>query len=256
MELMHHLIKDTEGKSSIFRFLMDMWKTKKIDCSSLSMRDLLVQAKIDDYELLLCFLQSGVAVSNNDIQETINSLSEDKLIILKLLLESCDAVDKTLLCQEAIKARKRIFVTYLLEEGACLPKDPITFLYNLFKIECIDGIKITLKMLNSSDIKKINLSKLIRGKHLLNPDLITDFIKAGVDPNGKKSPIAAIMNLNLLPDIQIDVVSVLINAGVDCRPLSNHSSTPLHVATELAIKSGKYLIKSHCKNASMYKRAL
>ena len=68
-------------------------------------------------------------------------------------------------------------------------------------------------------------------------------IKAGLNPNGigGRHPIPLVMNEVWTISEKIGLLSILVDNGADCNYLleTKKISTPLHIATEMALKSGK-----------------
>lgn len=238
-------MKRKDCRSVVLTFLMvKAWTVKKIDCSEISLKSLIVDKRVTNTNLIARFLESGVLVSVGDVHTAIQYFPDTGLDSIKLLLSNCEGADKTYLCQEALKAKKMSFVMYLVEEGASILSDHEVILHELLKIENFDGVKIILKLLSKDTVEKLDLAGLLEANLFLNPDLIAMFIQAGVNPNGKKSPIAAVMGLNHLKlETQVQLVCLLIKCGADFYQLNQTArgnTTPLHVATELSLKIGKY----------------
>ena len=75
--------------------------------------------------------------------------------------------------------------------------------------------------------------------------MIKMLIKIGLNPNGRgrRTPIAVVMSKqHLTISERIELICLLLENGEDCSHLhqTSKSSTPLHVATELALQSGKF----------------
>ena len=244
LAVLQDLMKRKDGTSSVLMFLMmKAWKSKKIDCSSISLLSLIVDKGITNQKLLSVFLDSGVLVSAGDVHAAICHFPDANLGSFKLLLCKCEKVDKTDLCQDALKEKRLSFVLYLIENGAHLPKDHEMMIRCLLKLKRFDGVKMILKLLSKEAIKRIDLAKLLETNLVSDHSLIEELISAGVNPNWKKTAITAVMGLqDLKLGSRIKLVCLLINCGADFNQLTHargNTTTPLHVATELSLKLGK-----------------
>lgn len=241
-----YLMKRKDCTSDVLMFLMmKIWQSKKIDCSGVNMKALIVDKEVTNPKLIARFLGSGVVVTMGDLHDAIHYFPDDNLDSFKLLLYKCEKADLTRLCRESLKANRTSFVLYLIEKGASLPKEHEMMLHCLLELKNFDGVKAILKLLSKQTIEKIDLARLLETNLVLDHDLIEMLINAGVNPNGKKSPITTVMSLHYLkPESQVALVCLLIKCGADISQLSltaRGSTTPLHVATELTLKTGEYM---------------
>ena len=92
---------------------------------------------------------------------------------------------------------------------------------------------------------KLDLASLMDSNIINCPETIKVLIDAGLSPNGRgrRTPIAVVMGKgDLTLSKKIELMCLLLENGEDCSHLchaSKSSTTSLHVATELALQSGK-----------------
>ena len=245
-KLLHSLLTENDCKSSLLRFLMIViWEPNTVDCSQVKMKTLLVDKKVTDQVLLKRFLESGTPVVGSDIQDAIQCLSTNDIESFRLLASHCADSDLDKLCSEAYKAKKMSFVWYLIERGAKF-SDGNMLLLGLLKSKDFEQAKVLVKNLSKESLSTLDLATLLETTNLVHdPELIEILINSGVSPNGKKSPIASVFNQQHLSTVdKIKLAAILIQCGVDCNQLcqlSSGSTTPLHVATDLALKSSESL---------------
>ncbi len=110
--------------NSILSYLMvEIWKPKPVDCSKISLQELLVVKQVSSPKLLHSFLHSGVSVHGADIKAAILQLPMGEIESLKLLTSNCTEYDVNEMCSESFKAKKISFVFHFVELGAELPED-------------------------------------------------------------------------------------------------------------------------------------
>lgn len=246
-ELLNLLLPKLNCKTPLLAFLMvQAWETKKIDCSSISLKMLLTEKKITSSDLLLRFIEFGAIVGREDLSSAIQNLPPDDIVVFKLIVSKCSGFDKNRLCREAANANKILFVLHLVELGANLPEEGTKLFLTSLKGKEFDGAKVLIQTLSKEMVESLDLATLLESTYLiLNVELIEVLITNGVCITGKKSPIAVVMSQNFGSlSKKIDVLCLLIEHGVDCKQLCqtcSKSTTPLHVATDLALQSGKYL---------------
>ena len=205
----------------------------------------LLDVPISDRKLLEKLLMFGVSVTTQNIQEAVERLPVFRVDTLVLLLSKCTVNTPDILsqsCQKAFSARKLPFVLCLIQHGAELPAEPTELLIMALMQNDFD---MALNLLGNQKIaiEKVDLGDLISSTDLINnPKTIAKLLEAGVSPNGcgKKKPIAEVLKLQCISSKKIDVVCLLLEKG-DCSHLchgSKERTTPLHVATELALKAG------------------
>lgn len=144
------------------------------------------------------------------------------------------------LCTEAFRLKKLPFILDLMKEGTTPPGDSVEMLFQeALRLKDFEGAKIVLLYFAEEKIAKLDLSTLLASNLVLNVELIEILINKGVRI---KNSIGVVMNMKLPPKDQIDVIALLLDHGAECSELSwNYRgiTTPLHVATELALESGK-----------------
>ena len=235
------IMKSKDCKSDVLEFLMmKAWKSKKVDCSKISMRALIVDKRVIHPKLISRFLELGVVVSVGDVSAALSYFSDSDLDSFKCLLARCEEADRTDLCQQALKKKLMSFVLHFIEVGASL-QNVEKILCSLLELKQFEKIKVVLKQINKETIEKLNLASLLETDFVMYYDLIEKFLDAGISPNGKKSPIVTVMNLShLKPDIKIELICLLIKYGADINQLcqSSRDTTPLHVATEISLRAG------------------
>lgn len=243
LQLLKEALNRKNCRSETLAFFAKVWKSKKVDCTGINVKVLLTEKKVSDVSILSWFLAHGVAVDSTDVRIAIQCLSDKKVESFKLLLRECDHFDKDSLCQETLKARKISFLLYLVELGAALPNDHEAIMNQLLAAKNFSGVETVLKLLSKESLETLDLSSLLQTNLVHRHNLITMFIEAGVNPNGRKPPIVTVMGMNhLKPEAQIELVCLLLKNGASCSQLSQTSrftTTPLHVATELSLKTGK-----------------
>ena len=232
-------------KEPVLKFLMlYSWETLPVDCSKVVVKTLLVDIKVKDGKLLSRFLDCGAPVAQSDIQSAIRSLSSDNIEVFKVLLSKCEKVDLNKLCYEAFEMNKPAFALHFIEQGAKLSGDVHKLLLKLLKQKNFDGAKALLKFFTEEMLTNLDLASLLETDLVHNHEMIEMLIKLGLNPNGKKPPISTVMNLPYLSvKDQIGVICLLIRCGANCNQLcksARGNAGPVHVATELALRSGEF----------------
>ena len=246
LQLLKVLMSHRSCLSETMNFVSKVWKNKKVNCSGVNMKILLTEKKVSEPSTLSWFLSCGVIVDNSDIRICTQCLADKKVESFKVLLSKCDHVDKDSICQEALRAGKINFLLHLISEGATLPSDHETLFNQLLSSKNFSGAETVLKLLSRESAEKLDLSSLLQNNLVYHRSLISKLIDAGVNPNGKNPPIVSVMRMtHLKPEMQVELVCLLMKCGANCNQLSQTThvnTTPLHVATELSLKVGKYLI--------------
>ena len=239
LKLLQELVK-RDCNSDGFNFLMNLWKdTKTIKYSALSMKGILAMKDSPNENLITQLISHGIKVNGQVLTSAIQHLPNDRLNILKLLEEKCGEVDIDFMCQAALKARKISFVVYFITSGAKWPKHQVEILRELWKEDLLSEFEVILKLLMHNMIREIDIVHFISAKpssHIY----IGLLLNAGVNPDGKRSSIMAVKCLKIDMDIKFDLITRLIQKGADCNKLCDKKTTPLHVATEMAIESSKF----------------
>lgn len=203
---------------------------------------LLENKKLTDEKLLTRFLDQGMSVSVEDVRLAVRGLAPADLSIFKKICQKCVVFDVDEMCREAFSQHKVAFMLYFVELGAGLPEAGIKIFMDALKTKDFHAAKVFVKQFGEKMFGSIDLGHLLDTTNLmLNAELIELLVGAGTKLDGKISPVPLVMQ-NLSVFDQISVLCVLIERGVDCKQLcvtAQQSKTPLHVATDLALRSGK-----------------
>lgn len=238
--------------------MLEAWGSRVVDCRKLRLKTLLVDKNITKADVLKEFLLSEISVGEEDLSYAVRTPSLHDIDVFKLMVARCNKFDKNKLCKEASAYNKTTFVLYLNELGATLPDDCSKLFHEALKVNDFDGATVLLKSFTAEIIQKLDFGALLKATNLVaNIDLIKLLMAMGVNLSGKQSPVVAVMNQTLNLQDKIDVLCVLIEGGVDCKQLcrtSAKSTTPLHVATDMALKSGKFLFT--CSGLSLIRAPL
>lgn len=221
-------------------------KKQAFDASEIELAALL-KVPVTDKKLLEKLFEFKIKVTSDNIQAAVSLLPVSSVDILMLIITKCmTGVTPEILnqsCQKAYSARKLPFVLCLIEHGAESPAEPTDLILLALKLNNFDMV-LNLLLNHKIDPEKVDLGDLItKSDHIGDPSITAKLLEAGVSPNGcgKKKPIAEILKLQHISlKKQIDLLCLLLEKG-DCRHLSHGSkerATPLHVATELALKAG------------------
>ena len=107
------------------------------------------------------------------------------------------------------------------------------------------GARALVGKFTKAIVDTIDPSSLIKLNIVNYPELIKMMIDTGLNPNGqgRKTPIAVVLGMQyLMMSKKIELLHLLVENGEECSHLCHvgkSSTTPLHVATELALQSGK-----------------
>ena len=237
-----------ECKQIHLEFLVNkVWNSVEMSVSQLMFENLIIDKAITSTSLLQWFLDRGLSLSKEDVIMAMKRLTAEQVDLFKLIVTKCKHTDLDELCTMAVSVKCTTFVLSLIEQGASLPCPSSELLLRILKAKDYEGALALVKVFKTrGTIGGLNLASLmINSNEIIKcPDIVKALIKNGVDPNekgGGKTPIAIIMGKNLTPSETIDIVSLLVDNGEDCNHLcqtSKTKTTPLHVATELALKSG------------------
>ena len=243
-----------ECKQVHLEFLVNkVWNNVEISVSEVTLENLIRDKAITSTSLLQWFLDRGLSLSKEDVKMAMINLTTEQIDLFKLIVAKCKHTDLDELCTVAVhvcSVNCTKFVLNLVEQGASLPCPSSELLLQALKAKDYDGALALVKIFKSKGtIGTLSLASLMYNSDniIKCPDLIKALIKNGVDPNKKegKTPIAIVMGKGLTPPETIDIVCLLVDSGEDCSHLcqtSKTKTTPLHVATELALKSGAYNI--------------
>ncbi len=244
-KILQQVIAHQHCKPPLLDFLMlEAWEAGSVDCSKVQLKALLGDKRVTKFEVLKRFLDSGMPVLENDLSCAVQSLSGDDIATFKLILSKCAKFDQNKLCNEATSCNKTMFVLHFVELGAKFPGDCTKLFNNALKANDFDSAMVLVKSFTPEMLQKLDLGVLLKTTNLVaSAELIKLLLEMGVGCNSKPFPIVAVMNQATNLQEKIEAICVLIEGGVDCKQLCRTSpkstTTPLHVATELALKSGK-----------------
>jgi hypothetical protein len=240
-KFLHLLLSNNGCKTPLLSFLMlDVWKSVPVDCSKVPLKVLLESKKLTDEKLMAKFLDQGVPIAVEDIHLAICCLAPADISVFRTVCQKCSsAIDMDQMCSEAYARNKVPFMLYFVELGARLPGDGVKIFMDAVKIKDFHAAKVLVRKFGEKMFGSLDLGHLLDTKSnlLLDAELIELLVGAGVKLNGRTSPITLVKQH--LPCLdQINILCAIIERGVDCSQLSN---APLHMATDLALKSSKIL---------------
>lgn len=243
-KFLHLLLSQQSCKVPLLSFLMlEAWASLTVDCSGVHLRVLLENKKLTDEKLMGRFLEQGVPVSMEDVRLAVRRLTPANIGTFKKVCSKCAGLDVNQMCAEASAQNKLAFMLHFVELGAKLPGDGVKIFMDTLKTKDFHAAKILVGLFGSELFGSLDLGYLLDTTHLaLSAELIELLVGVGIKLNGKVSPVSVVMRALTVPD-QVRVLSVLIENGVDCRQLcmgTPRSTTSLHVATDLALRSGEY----------------
>ena len=241
-------------KASLLSFLMlQAWDSKRLDCSSIHLKQVLAEKKVTSPSILKKFLECGAVVQKSDISFVINSFPADDISIFRLVVSNCESFDKNEVCREAANANKIVFALHMVELGAVFPQEGTKLFREALKVKEFGGAKVLLDSFSKELVESMDLAVLLETTSLVyNSELVEKLIAAGISVAGKTSPITVIMGSAAGLSQKIDMLCSLIERGVDCKQLCSHShktTSPLHVATEMALSDGECnsVLHTHAK---------
>ena len=249
-QVVEELVSKPECKPHHLHHLVcTMWSLRQYDASKVSLCRLLTVIGVTELPLIQRLVELQMPVSKSDISAAIRVLATDQpkqRYTFKYIVSKCPREDMDILCLEAYHARKIPFVFSFVELGAKPPGLTIELFEHALKIEDFIVAMDLVRGMPKETILKIDLSDLMDTSLVRSMKLIKVLIDAGVNPNGlgRKSPIVTILSREYLPIAkQSELISVLLMKGADCNHLcrtKKGSTTPLHVATEIALQAGTY----------------
>ena len=237
-----------ECKEAHLEFLMNkMWNEKEVNVSQVTLKQLVVDRELASSSVLQRFLELGLPLSIEDVKMAIHCLKDDQMHLLNVKIAESNTEHFNELCQAAVDANRIPLVLNLIQKGAQIPKDCTQLILKALQFEEYDAALALARMFTKDIADHISLSSLMHPNIVNCTELIHVLLSKGVSPNneqGKKHPIRIIMNkTNFSLSKKIELVHILLENGADCNHLCETgkltSSTPLHKATELALKSGK-----------------
>lgn len=257
-KMMIEILARPESREIHLKYLLqEVWNEKKLDISSsrVSFQQLIRQKSIRDTDLLDICLRFGLPLLKDDIDVAIKELPVKLCQFFKDLVNKLEYSQEELnsLCETAVNENKAPFVITFVQLGASLPSTCAQgntirdILLKTLKDKDIDGAKALIQKFTKPIASNLELSSLLASRIGDDPIMISMLLDAGLDPNGgdrkTPTPIAAVMNKGHLKlSKRAHIVCLLLEKGEDCSHLqqtSKSSTTPLHVATEIALKTGK-----------------
>ena len=238
------ILSRKECKQAHLEFLVSkMWNEKEIDVSKVTLRQLIVDREITNESLLQRFLELGLPLTKEDVKVAITRLKTSQSHLFRFIVAKCNTDDLDELCQAAVSANRMTFVLYLVERGAKLPSHGSDLLMHALRAEDYDGALALAGKFTKATTDKLDLAALMDSNIVNCPELIKVLVSIGLSPNGrgKRTPIAVVMGKAISITKKIDMICLLLEVGEECSHLSHtgkSTTTPLHVATELALQSG------------------
>ena len=196
-----------------------------------------------EHGLLSHLISCDLKIDNQALAIAIQQLPDSQLDLLKSMEDRCVAtVDVNRLCGKALKEKKMLFLAHYIEAGARWPKHHTEILHALLNDKCLDNFERALKLLEPDKVKDIDIVDFISAKWLSRFDHISVLIDAGANPDGKRNSLAAVRGVKINIGKKVDIICSLIRRGANCNKLCDtNTTTPLHVATELVIESGRFV---------------
>ena len=245
-ELLQLLLPKRSCRNPLLSFLMlQAWESKPVDCSKISLHSLLTDKKLTNPNLLVRFMECGAAVAREDIALAIQCLSSDDILAFKTLLSKCEGFDMNQVCREAASANKIPFVLHLVELGADPPicDEGVKLFKEALKVKEFNGAKVLVGRFSKETLRSLELGELLDTTNLvMSVELVKMLITGGVGMAGKPLPIPAVLSCTIGVAEKMEVICLMVECGMDCKQLchSTHkTTTPLHVATDLALKAGE-----------------
>ena len=242
-ELFSELLFRSESKLPHLKLVIEC--VPPFDASQVELSELLKKQFTNERSLEALF-GMGMVVKQTDTIMAAKFLPESCIKLFRLLLSKCNqSVDLNPAYREAIRVKKIRFAICFIQSGAVSDDMIIQILSKAIKFKLdMDWIPELCK----SD--KIDFDALIINKLVQHPNgrkLIELLLDAGVNPNGssEKNPLATIgTRQDITPQRKIDLICLFLEKGADCNPLGCASplTTPLHVATKLAVETGDFLL--------------
>lgn len=248
-EVLTEILYRSDCKQSHLEFLItNVWKEKNVNVSKVTLKQLIVEKRITSAILLQRFLELGLSMKKDEIMMVMNCLQHNQLHLFKLIaahsnpqyLEECyHAV--------TMSANRMTFMLIFLELGLKVPpRHAEELLISMLKTDSYCGALDLAKKYTKGSMEEVDLNCLLKTDIVNYPQLIKVLLDGGVDPNrssGRNTPIATVMGRDIDWSKKIEVVCLLLDNKEHCSHLSHtgskYSTTPLHVATEVALRSGK-----------------
>ena len=223
--------------------LVQNWNEKRIDVSKITLRQLLEDTVITSARLLQKFIDLGLPLSEKEVKIAIGTLKSNQehlfaTIASKIPYSATAYYD---LCQAALHAKRSNVLSGLVA------RDSISLILEAMRQKDHATTLAIAKALPENALCKLDLSSLVDRYSWTKvdkfPEIVKTMITAGLSPNGigNSHPISVAMSKGLKLSERIGLISILLDNGADCKYLcgSKETTTPLHVATKMALESGK-----------------
>lgn len=243
------ILSRSDCRQSHLEFLIrKMWKDKKINVSEVTLKQLLVEKCITSAKLLQRFIELGLSLNKDDIVMTMNCLQQNQLHLFKFIAANSNPQYLGELYHVAtMSAHRMTFILIFIELGAKIPPRHVEeLLVCTLKTEGNCGALTLARKFTKASVENVYLTSLLKTEVANYPLLIKALLDCGVDPNksgGGNTPIATVMDKDIGWSEKIKLVCLLLDNKEHCSHLSHtgskYSTTPLHVATEVALISGK-----------------
>ena len=245
------LLSRCECKQAHIEFLITkMWNKKEIDVSKITLKHLIVEKCITSASLLQRFLKLGLSLSKDSIKMAMNCLRSNQLHLFKFIAAKSDPLYFDELCRVAtVSANPITFMLIFAELGANVPPNYVEeLLVHTLRTDDYSRALSLARKFTKSCLEEVDLTSLLKSDVVNYPDLIKVLIDCGVNPNTchkvGKTPIAMVMGSYSTWTKKIELVCLLLDNGEHCSHLSctgtiKSCTTPLLVATEVALETGK-----------------
>ena len=229
---------DQSQQNHLEFLVLGIFSKLPFNASSIKLSQLL-KRRFNDRYLLAVLFQMGMEVKREDVPVAIETLKNNEAP-LDLILSKSKPSFLDYPCKLALDEKNMIAVFFLIKHGATPPSALVEL---LIQAKQFDTAKMLLRIPGIIKPDKFDLG-MVMSDIAQHPDLIQELIKVGANPDGcnVKKPLVEIMKLTHLPyDKKINLLCLLLKNGANCTHLchsSQHTTTPLHVATNLALESG------------------
>ncbi len=241
------LLSRTEAKVTHLEYLVcDLFPKLKVQFDASEVPLTKVLGLPLSTKLLDAMLDCKVSVDGKAIELAVDKMSNTHTKILSKIFSKWNKEGNlSAALDAAIRANKIKIVACLLEHGAETPNHRVDdLLLAALKKEEFSVVETLLNVAAAIPCHRIDLGALITNGVINHPNLLEKLIQAGVNPNGlgRTKTLTEVLRLDYLPTAkQVNTVCLLLANGADCKYLCDASplvTTPLHVATDLAIRAG------------------
>ena len=266
VEVLMEILSRSDCKQSHLEFLItNMWKEKKIDVSKVTLKQLIVEKCITSAILLQRFLELGLSLKKDEIMMAMNCLQHNQLHLFKFIAANSNPQYlEEIYHATTMSANHRTFMLMFIELGFKVPLRHVEeLLISMLKAEGYCGALDLAEKFTKASMDKVDLTCLLKTDIVNYPQVVKVLLDSGVDPNrssGRNTPIATVMGKDIDWSKKIELVCLLLDNKEHCSHLSHtgskYSTTPLHVATEVALISGRKLMEVNKLVVSDYKLIL